>query len=331
MRACLSRRRLAPARAQRRASDARHLHVHVPAPPRPPRCGPCDRRVQRVSSGVHQQRGARGLHTPHAEQRSLPPPPAPPPPRARLSQVNDHSSTSNTPVRRAHERLLRQLHQLPHAPAVMELVVFRCGVDEGCCHPGASPAAGAAARGGRAHAPVAGLATTQVDAASGMGCRANSLPILRWAQAEGLGGDAVAGTPSSTPSPARTPPRMQSAGDDELGVLAQYYHTPWFATRSLMWDEWAATSASTLPGWMGDENHPNTLGHRRAHAQERESGRGVGRVENRVAGRGRQWRRSAGAGAGRAPAAPNCQAPAQNPVRALPSPSSHPPAGTWLT
>ena len=25
-------------------------------------------------------------------------------------------------------------------------------------------------------------------------------------------------------------------GDDEMGVLAQYYHLPWVSTRSLAWD-----------------------------------------------------------------------------------------------
>ena len=47
-------------------------------------------------------------------------------------------------------------------------------------------------------------------------------------------------------------------------MLAQYYHTPWMATRSLMWDEWAKSAPRVLPNWMAEENHPNTLGHRHA-------------------------------------------------------------------
>ena len=44
---------------------------------------------------------------------------------AHRPQVNDAWGEPNSPVRRSHERLLRTLHELPHVPAVMELVVFR--------------------------------------------------------------------------------------------------------------------------------------------------------------------------------------------------------------
>lgn len=60
-------------------------------------------------------------------------------------------------------------------------------------------------------------------------------------------------------------PRYRNAGgDDELGVLAQYYHLPWISTRSLMWDTMNHIEESqrvNYTEWMADRDHPNDLGH----------------------------------------------------------------------
>ncbi|EFN53595.1 expressed protein [Chlorella variabilis] len=59
-------------------------------------------------------------------------------------------------------------------------------------------------------------------------------------------------------------------GDDEIGVLAQYYHTPWLATRSLVWDylqETALDPKSRTGEMVGmwattdDGDHPSDTGH----------------------------------------------------------------------
>lgn len=107
--------------------------------------------------------------------------------------VNDGAERStNAPIRRAHERLLRSLLSLPSSPAVIENVVMRI------------------------------------------------------------------------PEEDRPAPRYRDGGDDELGVLAQYYHIPWISTRSLMWNSMNHIEASkriSYLEWMADRDHPNDLGH----------------------------------------------------------------------
>ena len=143
------------------------------------------------------------------------------PARCTRAQVNDGGAQKgDSPIRRAHERLMRKLLGYPHQPAVLEMVFARW------LHP------------------------------------------TEW---------------NIFPVPYRT------GGDEELGVLAQYYHLPWFSTRSLMWDTWAAKgakvragaggrvagrlllrttalpphpSAQEHPDFMNGPDHPNDLGHR---------------------------------------------------------------------
>ncbi|EFN56843.1 hypothetical protein CHLNCDRAFT_144427 [Chlorella variabilis] len=65
---------------------------------------------------------------------------------------------------------------------------------------------------------------------------------------------------------AEIPYRM--GGDDELGVLSQYYHLPFVSDRSLLWDAVYAkgspnyTAEAPWPYFHHDRNHPNDVGHR---------------------------------------------------------------------
>ena len=163
--------------------------------------------------------------------------------------------------------------------------------------------------------------------------RANLARVCACAKQGQLAGGqrGLSGAPSSTHPP--TPP-VARTGDDEIGVLAQYYHTPWFATRSLMWDEWAWNSSVVVPNWMQEENHPNTLGHRRARTGGAAEGRASGshgwldaRMLAGVGGNG-----AAALGQGARPSSQTAELPGTQPCpcATLP-PSSHPPAGTWLT
>lgn len=55
------------------------------------------------------------------------------------------------------------------------------------------------------------------------------------------------------------------AGEDQYGVLAQYYSIPWLSYRDAVWHEYFADT----PGFkryeifpVGEERHPTPLGHR---------------------------------------------------------------------
>lgn len=54
------------------------------------------------------------------------------------------------------------------------------------------------------------------------------------------------------------------AGDDEIGILSNFYHIPWVSMRSLMWDKVFSSNQTDRICWtdfMSDPGHPNARGH----------------------------------------------------------------------
>ena len=57
---------------------------------------------------------------------------------------------------------------------------------------------------------------------------------------------------------------FDDAGEDELGVLAQYYDIPWLSFRGVTWhDLHAGTPGFAFDDIMWNGHHPNLRGHRR--------------------------------------------------------------------
>ena len=223
---------------------------------------PCNRRVQCEGPqlGRHLRRG--GDRAPPLSTRSL------------HSQINDGGSKGDTPIRRSHERLLRKLLAFPNRPAVMELVFYRCAAGVHAWWEVAVTSPPPARNLTPFHVQVAGTRTVRE--------RGAGLQLWRWAPGR-------TAMPSASSKQSHESRRACCAGDNELGLLAQYYHLPWFSTRSLMWDTWAAKgakvragaggrvagrlllrttalpphpSAQEHPDFMNGPDHPNDLGHR---------------------------------------------------------------------